>query len=179
MGRPARYRYCRCGTHLAADNKERQCARCQRAARDKLIAPPQVPPEFWQTEQFRDAFAAQYIGRVAHAYRLPPIPPHGLRPQLHLPKRCSASGWVCDNHKSAGSRPGHQSATSIPWLTGRGYCGYPPGLLWFDLPAGRRRTATDASIVSSATYWSRERVTLWITSDWAPQASRCRGSAWA
>ncbi|MGH3896874.1 MAG: hypothetical protein ACRDTA_01215 [Pseudonocardiaceae bacterium] len=36
---------------------------------DKLIAPPQVPPEFWRTEQFRDAFTAQHIGRVSRAYR--------------------------------------------------------------------------------------------------------------
>jgi transcriptional regulator with XRE-family HTH domain len=70
--RPARHRYCRCGTHLAADNPGRQRARCQRASRDKLIAPPHVPPEFWQTEQFDDAFAAQHIGRVARAYRMHP-----------------------------------------------------------------------------------------------------------
>jgi hypothetical protein len=68
--RPARHRYCRCGTHLAADNPGGQCARCQRASRDKLIAPPHVPPEFWQIEQFRDAFAAQHIGRVARVYRM-------------------------------------------------------------------------------------------------------------
>lgn len=70
--RPARHRYCRCGTHLAADNPGRQCARCQRVSRDKLIAPPQVPTEFWQTKQFRDAFAAQHIGRIARAYRTHP-----------------------------------------------------------------------------------------------------------
>jgi Helix-turn-helix domain len=70
--RPARHRYCRCGTHLAADNPGRQCARCQRASRNKLIAPPHVPPEFWQTEQLDDAFAAQHIGRVARAYRMHP-----------------------------------------------------------------------------------------------------------
>ncbi|MGH3803366.1 MAG: hypothetical protein ACRDTD_25200, partial [Pseudonocardiaceae bacterium] len=70
--RPARHRYCRCGTHLAADNPGRQCARCQHASRDKFIAPPPVPPEFWQTEQLRDAFAAQHIGRVSRAYRTHP-----------------------------------------------------------------------------------------------------------
>lgn len=70
--RPERQRYCRCGTHLAADNTERQCARCQRASRDKLIAPPEVPAEFWQTEQFCEAFAAQHTGQVARAYRLNP-----------------------------------------------------------------------------------------------------------
>jgi hypothetical protein len=70
--RQARQYYCRCGTRLAKDNTGRQCARCERASRDKLIAPPEVPAEFWQTEQFREAFAAQHIGRVARAYRVHP-----------------------------------------------------------------------------------------------------------
>ncbi len=69
---PARHRYCRCGTRLAADNPGMQCARCEHASRDKLIAPPEVPDEFWQTEQFHDAFAAQHIGWVARAYRTHP-----------------------------------------------------------------------------------------------------------
>jgi len=72
MDSRARQYYCRCGTHLAKDNTERQCARCQRASRDKLIAPPEVPAEFWETEQFREAFAAQHMGRVARAYRTHP-----------------------------------------------------------------------------------------------------------
>lgn len=69
---PARHRYCRCGTHLAADNSGHQCARCERASRDKLIAPPQVPVEFWQAEEFRAAFAAQHMGWVARTYRTHP-----------------------------------------------------------------------------------------------------------
>ncbi|MGH4014269.1 MAG: hypothetical protein ACRDSL_10145 [Pseudonocardiaceae bacterium] len=68
---PRRY-YCRCGTRLAKDNTERQCARCQRESRDKLIAPPEVSAEFWQTPQFADAFAAQHMGRVSRAYRTHP-----------------------------------------------------------------------------------------------------------
>lgn len=67
--RQRRQYYCRCGTQLAKDNTERQCARCQRDSRDKLIAPPEVPAEFWQTAQFDDAFVAQRIGRVFRAYR--------------------------------------------------------------------------------------------------------------
>jgi hypothetical protein len=31
-----------------------------------------VPAEFWQAEQFREAFTAQHIGRVARAYRMHP-----------------------------------------------------------------------------------------------------------
>jgi hypothetical protein len=67
-----RQRYFRCGKPLVADNTGRQCARCQRASRDKLIVPPEVLAEFWLNEQLREAFAAQYMGRVARAYRTRP-----------------------------------------------------------------------------------------------------------
>lgn len=77
--RVARQRYCRCGAHLAADNAEQQCAGCQRTSRDRFVAPPQVPDDFWQTEPLREAFAAQHIGRVARAYRLHPYAAYGLR----------------------------------------------------------------------------------------------------
>jgi hypothetical protein len=72
VSRSARRRYCRCGTYLAADNTGRQCAKCERVSRDKLITPPHVPTEFWQTEQFREAFDAQHIGRMSRAYRMHP-----------------------------------------------------------------------------------------------------------
>lgn len=66
------HRYCRCGTQLAHDNSARQCARCEQRSRDKLIAPPRVPTEFWETDQFHDAFAAQHMGLVSRAYRTHP-----------------------------------------------------------------------------------------------------------
>ncbi len=72
MGTQRAQYYCRCGTRLAKDNTERQCARCQRDSRDKLITPPEVPPEFWQTEQFREAFVAQHMGWVSRVYRTHP-----------------------------------------------------------------------------------------------------------
>jgi DNA-binding XRE family transcriptional regulator len=65
-------RYCRCGTRLAADNPGSQCAGCQRAHRDKYLAPPHLPPQFWATEQLSAAFTAQHIGHIARAYRLHP-----------------------------------------------------------------------------------------------------------
>ncbi|MCA1672161.1 MAG: helix-turn-helix domain-containing protein, partial [Actinobacteria bacterium] len=72
---------------LAKDNSGRQCARCQQESRDKLITPPEVPSEFWQTEQFAEAFAAQHMGRVARAYRTHPYHyavygPHGISQTL-------------------------------------------------------------------------------------------------
>ncbi|HEX2299080.1 MAG TPA: helix-turn-helix transcriptional regulator [Pseudonocardiaceae bacterium] len=65
-------RYCRCGTYLARDNTEGQCARCARTGRDRLVCAPDVPEEFWRSEQLRAAFAAQHLGRVSRAYRIHP-----------------------------------------------------------------------------------------------------------
>ena len=65
-------RYCRCGTRLARDNKSGQCAPCQTKARDFIIQPPELPDDFWDTDQFRDAFIAQHIGHVSRAYRKHP-----------------------------------------------------------------------------------------------------------
>jgi tetratricopeptide (TPR) repeat protein len=68
--RPARY--CRCGTRLARDNTASHCAPCQAKARDLMLRSPDVSEDFWDTEQFRDAFAAQHIGQVSRAYRRHP-----------------------------------------------------------------------------------------------------------
>jgi tetratricopeptide (TPR) repeat protein len=65
-------RYCRCGTRLARDNQSDQCASCHAKTRDLVVQPPDIPEEFWHTEQFRDAFAAQHIGQVSRAYRKHP-----------------------------------------------------------------------------------------------------------
>lgn len=147
--RPARHRYCRCGTHLAADNKERQCARCARASRDKLIAPPQVPPEFWETEQFREAFAAQHIGQVARAYRLHPYHytvygPGGISQEL-------LGQWLGLRQpqisRTETGPPNRDLDTLVYWAR---VLRIPAGLLWFDMPASERRTATDASTMSTA-----------------------------
>lgn len=62
-------RYCRCGTRLARDNPAAECAQCTAATRDRSSKPPAVPAAFWDTDEFRDAFRAQHIGRVSRAYR--------------------------------------------------------------------------------------------------------------
>ncbi|MGH3428413.1 MAG: helix-turn-helix domain-containing protein, partial [Mycobacteriales bacterium] len=57
---------------MAVDNSERQCARCQRAARGKFLALPHVPAGFWRAERFRQALDAQHIGWISRAYRTHP-----------------------------------------------------------------------------------------------------------
>jgi hypothetical protein len=147
--RQARHHYCRCGTHLAADHKERQCARCQRASRDKLIVPPQVPAEFWQTEQLREAFAAQHIGQVARAYRL-----HPYHHAVYGPSGISQTllGQWLGLRQPQISRietgpPIRNLDTLAYWAR---VLRIPVELLWFDLPAGRRRTTTDTSMMNTA-----------------------------
>ncbi|MEO7196065.1 MAG: hypothetical protein ABIZ05_14850 [Pseudonocardiaceae bacterium] len=139
--RPARHHYCRCGTHLAVDNAERQCARCQRASRDKLLAPPQVPAEFWRTEQFAEAFAAQHIGRVARAYRTHPYHhavygPDGISQTL-------LGHWLGLRQpqisRIEGGAPIRNLDTLAYWAR---VLRIPTGLLWFTLPDETPRRAT-------------------------------------
>jgi hypothetical protein len=143
---PRRY-YCRCGTRLARDNTEYQCARCQHLSRDKLIAPPEVPPEFWHTEQFEEAFAAQHMGWVSRAYRAHPYHyavygPGGISQTL-------LGQWV-------GLRQPHLSRfeTGPPtqhldtlrhWAR---VLRIPAELLWFDLPGQRRHPRAAGSPAS-------------------------------
>ncbi|HEX6360682.1 helix-turn-helix transcriptional regulator [Actinophytocola sp.] len=55
---------------LAADNSARLCSRCHREQRDQLRTPPvQLRDEFFETDEFRAAFASQHIGKVFKAYR--------------------------------------------------------------------------------------------------------------
>jgi hypothetical protein len=58
-----------CGTVLAVDNTALLCGRCHREKRDELGAPPELRDEFFETDEFRAAFASQHIGKVFRAYR--------------------------------------------------------------------------------------------------------------
>ena len=134
--RPAGHRYCRCGTRLAADNPGRLCAQCKHAVRDKLIAPPRVPPEFWQTEQFRAAFAAQHIGWVARTYRT-----HPYHHAVYGPSGISQTllGHWLGLRQPQVSRietgpPVRDLDTLVYWAR---VLDIPAGLLWFRLPGER------------------------------------------
>ncbi|MGQ0777576.1 MAG: hypothetical protein ACT4NY_24730 [Pseudonocardiales bacterium] len=145
--RPRRY-YCQCGTHLAKDNTERQCARCQRESRDKLITPPEVPPEFWQTEQLREAFTARHMGRVARAYRTHPhhyavYGPSGISQTL-------LGQWLGLRQPQVSrfeTGPALQHLDTLQhWAR---IMRIPPELLWFDMP-GQTRELTTAEPTATA-----------------------------
>jgi hypothetical protein len=62
-------RYCRCGARLARDNPQGRCGPCGQKAREVALGAPQVPAEFWETEQMRAALDSRHMGRVCYAYR--------------------------------------------------------------------------------------------------------------
>src|SRR5206468_11354610 len=72
MARGKARRYCACGTPLGRDRVDERCDRCSRRLAALRTTPPSVPPDIWETEQFRDAFEAQHIGQVTRAYRKHP-----------------------------------------------------------------------------------------------------------
>src|SRR6266536_4217937 len=123
-------RYCRsCGARLARDNRDTLCAPCQRQAADAARRPPDVPPQFWDTDLIRDALAGWHIGRVIYAYRHHPF--HGLRP---LPQELVA-GWLgitqTQLSRIESGRPVKDLDRLIQWAK---IFKIPSYLLWFKLP---------------------------------------------
>jgi DNA-binding XRE family transcriptional regulator len=111
---------------------------CQRATRDKLIAPPVIPASFWTTDQLCDAFAAQHMGWVCRAYR---------QHLYHVPVYGSAGitqalvgQWLGISQAQVNRIERGAAPKNIDTLTHWARVLHiPPDLLWFDLP-GRRRT---------------------------------------
>jgi DNA-binding XRE family transcriptional regulator len=58
-----------CGTTLANDNTGRLCSKCHREQRDQLAYPPRLKHDFFDTDEFKSAFASHHIGKVFRAYR--------------------------------------------------------------------------------------------------------------
>ncbi|HEU0087872.1 MAG TPA: hypothetical protein VFQ77_09500 [Pseudonocardiaceae bacterium] len=107
-----------------------------------------MPPEFWDTEQFREAFAAQHMGWVSRAYRTHPhhhavYGPSGISQTL-------LGQWLGLRQPQVS-----QVETGSPILhldTLRHWAktlSIPAELLWFDMPGQSRRAVTsrcDASL---------------------------------
>lgn len=131
--------YCACGARLAADNRVGQCAACNRRDRELEASAPKVPPEFWTTDQMRDALAAQHIGRLSAAYRLSPLHRRPIsQERLGL--------WLgltqAQVSRVESGPPVRDLDRLVHWaITLR----VPPELLWFDLPGLPRRPRDAAS----------------------------------
>lgn len=126
-GEPSR-RYCRCGTRLARDNSGSQCGSCARQARNLVAAAPEVPAQFWETDQLRDALAAWHMGRVIAAYRTHPFHNPPLSQDV-------VAGWMdltqAQLSRIESGEPITDLAKLIRWAQA---LRIPEALLWFKLP---------------------------------------------
>jgi len=140
----ATQRYCRCGTRLAADNPASLCAACQRATRDKLIAPPVVPVLFWATDELRDSFAAQHMGRVCRAYRHHPF--HTAVYGTNGITQALVGQWLGVSQAQVNRIEKGAAPKNVDTLTHWArVLRIPPDLLWFDLPGHRRAKAASVN----------------------------------
>jgi tetratricopeptide (TPR) repeat protein/transcriptional regulator with XRE-family HTH domain len=138
MGKSWSVRYCRCGTRLARDNPDTYCSPCRQHAQAAMRCAPQVPDEFWDTEQLREAFASRHMGSVIRAYRHHPA--HGSRPLSQE----LVSGWLGMTQAQL-SRIEHgppvlDLGRLIHWAQ---TLRIPARCLWFDLPGQRRDGSRD------------------------------------
>ncbi len=122
-------RYCnRCGGRLARDNTDTWCAACNHAARDTLLRPPVVPPEFWDTDHMRDALATWHMGRVVFAYRMHPYHGRPLTQEI-------VGNWLgltqAQLSRIENGRAPEELSKLIRYAQ---ILGIPAQLLWFALP---------------------------------------------
>lgn len=133
MDASATPRFCaRCGARLASDNRTAACRPCQRAAREEAN-PPQVPAEFWDNDQLRDALVRErHIGHAVRSYRKHPY--HGHRGISQE----AAARWLSISQTQLSriekGRPVCDLDRLIQWAR---KLQIPPELLWFSLPDER------------------------------------------
>src|SRR5260370_18168373 len=120
----------RCGARLARDNAEPLCRPCQRAARADGFNPPEVPPEFWDHEQLRNALIRErHIGHVVRSYRRHPF--HGLRP---IPQEVAARWLNISQPQLAPIERGRPIADLERLIQWAKTLRIPQELLWFAFP---------------------------------------------
>jgi tetratricopeptide (TPR) repeat protein len=142
-------RYCRsCGTRLTRGNKATACGPCEAGARDLDTGAPAVPPEFWLTDEMRDALTSRHMGRVMaafrrHPYHLRPIPQEIVGRWVHITQ--------AQLSRLENGPPIKDLDKLILWAR---TLRVPPRLLWFMLPDERatndprHETATAPAVVA-------------------------------
>jgi len=145
MNRSSTPRYCRCGTRLGQHHSGSMCSPCEKRLAALRVKAPDMPTDFWETEQLRDAFTAQHIGQVSRAYRKHPhhVAMYGKDgiPQTVL------GGWLgltqAQISRIENGSPVRHLDNLAHWAT---TLRIPEHLLWFKLPGERaeRRPALAA-----------------------------------
>lgn len=121
-------RRCACGTRLARDNRGRQCNACKKKARDLVVSPPTVPPEFWRTSAMCEAFDTCDMGAVIRAYRTHAH--HGRAISQEL-----AARWLGISQTRLSRIEGDEGVSDLSRLMRWAHIlGMPRDLLWFRMP---------------------------------------------
>lgn len=121
-------RHCACGTRLARDNRTDRCTACQKAASQRVVTPPAVPPDFWQNPALLGALKQWHIGQVIRVYRLHP---HHRQP---IPQAVVA-GWFNVTQAQLSRIENGAAVTDLARLVPMATrLGIPSELLWFKLP---------------------------------------------
>ncbi|MEU3643599.1 hypothetical protein AB0E59_09500 [Lentzea sp. NPDC034063] len=132
-------RHCQgCNTKLPLANTARLCATCHRSQRDQLRTPPaQLRNEFFETDQFRAAFANQHIGQVFKAYRNHPM---FLSLYGHTLTQELLARWLNVTQSKLSRVENGPPEENIRWLRTWGRTLHlPQHLLWFDYAGGSSR----------------------------------------
>lgn len=120
----------RCQAWLAADNTADTCRPCARALRNGLASPPEVPRQFWDDEELRNALIVdRHIGRVIRRYRQHPY--HGRKITIGF-----AANWLGVSQGQLSRierdrRPVESLDRLIQWAK---ILRIPHDLLWFAMP---------------------------------------------
>jgi len=139
-------RYCaRCGARLASDNTATACRPCQRTAREAGERPPEVPREFWDDPQLRDALIRErHIGHAVRSYREHPF--HGQRPI----SQSLAAKWLNISQTQLSriekGRPLHDLDRLIQWAK---TLRIPTEMLWFSLPDSEAKYLASTAVSPS------------------------------
>ncbi len=130
------FRYCQCGKRLAHDRAGARCAACEQGAIGLRAVPQKVPADFWDTDQFRDAFDAQHMGQVARAYRKHPL--NAARyGRAGIPQEVLAAWFGLTQAQVSrieNGAPIRNLDTLVHWAR---MLDIPERLLWFRLPGQR------------------------------------------
>lgn len=159
MNRSAEGRHCRCGTRLAGDNLTTLCTACTKATRQHLIAPPVVPPTFWQHPCMQKALADWHMGRVMHAFRVHPW--HG-----QPISQATAARWIHLTQTQLSRIENGAAVTDLAKLTYWAHTfGVPTELLWFKVvsvdPVAGARGRAGKALVELRT-GAREQGAAWV-----------------
>lgn len=167
---PEPQRYCaRCGSRLNRYNAGKLCGPCNLTARDQVLHPPTVPPDFWQTDKIRDALATWHMGRVIFAYRTHPY--HG-RP---LPQELVANWLELTQAQLSriekGAAP-EQISKLIRWAE---VLDIPADLLWFKLPDTEDGGVLPSGGIVTATGHDSVALARWLAADGTGTPPNCAG----